>query len=150
MITGDHKLTAMAIARELGMVSSNDERVLTGAELEAVLNSLPLDITFVDKADTVRFFNQSKGRIFPRAKAIIGRTVQQCHPQKSLDVITQILDDLRSGQEDVVGFWIPVNGRLVHIQYFAVRGREGEYLGCLEVSQDITDIKQIEGEKRLL
>lgn len=123
---------------------------ITKEELEALLNTLPVDITFVDKTDTVRYFSQSKERIFPRAKAVIGRKVQQCHPQKSVHVVNQILDDFRNGRRDMAEFWIQLKGRLTYIRYFAVRGKEGEYVGCLEVTQDITELKKIEGEKRLL
>lgn len=119
-------------------------------ELEAMLNTLPVDITFVDKDDTVRYFSQSKERIFARTKAVIGRKVQQCHPQKSVHAVNQILEDFKAKKRDVAEFWIDLKGRLVYIRYFAVRSKEGEYLGCLEVTQDITDIKKIEGEKRLL
>ncbi len=119
-------------------------------ELEAVLNALPVDITFVDRDDTVRYFSQSKERIFARTKAVIGRKVQQCHPQKSVHVVNQILEDFKAKKRDVAEFWIDLKGRLIYIRYFAVRGKDGEYLGCLEVTQDITEIKKIEGEKRLL
>jgi hypothetical protein len=119
-------------------------------ELESLLNALPVDITFVDKDDTVRYFSASKERIFIRTKAIIGRTVQQCHPQKSLHVVNQILADFKSGARDSAEFWINLHGRLIHIRYFAVRDNAGEYLGCVEVTQDITDIQKIKGEKRLL
>jgi PAS domain S-box-containing protein len=119
-------------------------------ELEAVLNTLPVDITFVDKDDTVRYFSQSKDRIFARTKAVIGRKVQQCHPQKSVHVVNQILEDFKAGKRDVAEFWIDLKGRLVYIRYFAVRNKAGKYLGCLEVTQDITAVKKIEGEKRLL
>jgi len=119
-------------------------------ELEAVLNTLPVDITFVDKEDRVRYFSQSKERIFPRTKAIIGRKVQQCHPQKSLHVVEEILNDFRESKREEAGFWINLGGRLIYIRYFAVRDKAEKYLGCLEVTQDITDIKKIEGEKRLL
>ena len=122
---------------------------LSGEELEALLNNLPVDVTFVDKDDTVRYFSQSKDRIFPRAKAIIGLKVQNCHPQKSVHVVNQILEDFKSGKQDVAQFWINMKGRLIYIRYFAVR-KGGDYLGCLEVTQDIADIKKIEGEKRLL
>jgi len=122
---------------------------LSKEELETILNSLPVDITFVDKEDTVRYFSQSKERIFPRTKAVIGRKVQQCHPEKSIHIVNQILDDFRNGRRDVAEFWIQLKGRLIYIRYFAIR-KNGEYLGCLEVTQDITDIKKIEGEKRLL
>lgn len=122
---------------------------LSKEELEAILNSLPVDITFVDKNDTVRYFSQTKERIFPRTKAVIGLKVQKCHPEKSIHVVNKILDDFRNGRRDVADFWIKFEGRLVYIRYFPVR-KNGEYLGCLEVTQDITDIKKIEGEKRLL
>ena len=123
---------------------------MTEEELEAVLNTLPVDITFVDKTDTVRYFSQSKSRIFPRAKAIIGLKVQQCHPQKSIHVVNQILEDFKNGRRDVADFWIQLKERLIYIRYFAVRVEGGEYLGCLEVTQDITDLKKIEGGNRLL
>ncbi len=124
--------------------------MLSKEELEAILNTLPVDITFVDRDDEVRYFNQSKERIFPRTKAVIGRKVQQCHPQKSVHVVNRILDDFKSGRRDVAEFWIQMGGRFVYIRYFPVRSREGEYLGVLEVTQDITGIKKLEGEKRLL
>lgn len=124
--------------------------MLSKEELEAILNTLPVDITFVDRDDEVRYFNQSKERIFPRTKAVIGRKVQQCHPQKSVHVVNRILDDFKSGRRDVAEFWIQMGGRFVYIRYFPVRSREGEYLGVLEVTQDITEIKKLEGEKRLL
>jgi len=123
---------------------------LSNEEVEAIFNILPVDITFVGKEDTVRYFSQTKERIFPRTKAVIGRKVQQCHPQKSLHVVNKILEDFRNGHREVAEFWINMKGKLIYIQYFAVRNKKGDYLGCLEVTQDITDIKKIEGEKRLL
>jgi hypothetical protein len=123
---------------------------LSTEELEAVLNTLPVDITFVDKEDRVRYFSRAKERIFPRTKAVIGRKVQQCHPQKSLHAVEQILNDFKNNERNAAEFWINLKERLIHIRYFAVRDKAGAYLGCLEVTQDITDIKKIEGEKRLL
>ncbi|MFH1584188.1 MAG: PAS domain-containing protein [Actinomycetota bacterium] len=119
-------------------------------ELETLLNTLPVDITFVDKEDTVQYFSQSKERIFPRTKAVIGRKVQQCHPQESLHVVNKILEDFKNNKRDIAEFWINLNNRLIYIRYFPVRNKSGDYLGCLEVTQNITDIKKIEGEKRLL
>ena len=119
-------------------------------EIEAIFNTLPVDITFVDKEDTVRYFSQSKERIFTRTKAVIGRKVQQCHPQKSIRIVNKILEDFKKGKREVAEFWINFKGRLIYIRYFPVRNEKGEYLGCLEVTQDISDIKKIEGEKRLL
>jgi len=123
---------------------------LSREEVETILNTLPVDITFVDKDDTVRFFNKGEGRIFVRTKAVIGRKVQQCHPQKSIDIVNKIVESFKKGEKDVAEFWITMNNRLIHIRFFAVRGKDKEYLGALEVVQDITDIKKIEGEKRLL
>ncbi len=119
-------------------------------EVEAIINTLPIDITFVDEEDTVKFYSASKERIFVRTKAVIGRKVQQCHPQKSVHIVNKILDSFKSGKKDVAEFWIPKDNRLIHIRYFPVRSRDGKYLGTIEVTQDVTDIKQLEGEKRLL
>ncbi len=123
---------------------------LTQKELEAILNTLPVDITFIDKDDTVKYFNQNPSRIFARAKAVIGKKVQNCHPKKSIDKVNQILEDFKAGKRDVAEFWIKLGERQIYIRYFAVRDKGGSYLGCLEVTQDITEIKKIEGEKRLL
>jgi len=119
-------------------------------ELEAVLNTLPVDITFVDKNDTVRYFNQPGQRIFARAKAVIGRKVQQCHPPKSLDKVTSIVEEFKSGRRDVADFWIQMKGKVISIRFFPVRDIDGNYLGCLEVVQDITELQKLKGEKRLL
>jgi len=123
---------------------------LSTKEIEAIFNTLPVDITFVDRHDTVRYFSQSKDRIFVRTKAVIGRKVQQCHPQKSVHIVNRLLDDLKSGRREVGDFWINFEGKYVYIRYFPVRDKNGEYLGCLEVTQDIAGIKKIEGERRLL
>lgn len=123
---------------------------LSTMEIESMLNTLPVDITFVDKEDKVRYFSQSKDRIFARTKAVIGRKVQQCHPQASLPKVVQILEDFKNYRRDAAEFWINLKGRLIHIRYFAVRDRDQNYLGCLEVTQDITEIQKLTGEKRLL
>lgn len=118
--------------------------------IEALLNTLPIEMTFVDDNDTVRFYSEPKERIFPRTKAVIGRKVQLCHPQTSVHVVNQLLEDLKSGKHDVADFWIKRGEGLVYIRYFAVRDKAGKYLGCLEVSQDVTEIRKLAGEKRLL
>ncbi len=123
---------------------------LTPEELEAILNTLPVDITFVDKDDTVRYFNATKDRIFVRTPAVIGRKVQNCHPQKSLPVVERILREFREKKREVAEFWINFQGKFVYIRYFPVWGRNGEYLGTLEVTQDITRVRELSGEKRLL
>lgn len=120
------------------------------AELDAMLNTLPVDITFVDSNDKVRYFSDTKERIFVRTKAIIGRTVQQCHPSKSIHIVNKILENFKTGKRDKESFWINLQDKIILIQYFAVRDKRGSYLGCVEVTTDITDIKKIEGEKRLL
>ena len=118
--------------------------------LPAVLDALPVEMSFVDENDTVRYFNKNGNRIFPRPPAVIGRKVQDCHPQKSVHKVNQILDDFKNNRQNSAEFWIDLKNRKVYIRYFAVRDKDGKYLGCLEVSQDITDIQKIEGEKRLL
>ena len=118
--------------------------------LEAILNTLPIEVSFINANDEVVYFNKNGDRIFPRPRSVIGRKVQQCHPQKSLHKVTQILDGFRSGKRDVAEFSIDLHGRQIYIRYFPVRDKNGRYLGTLEVSQDITAIKKIEGEKRLL
>ena len=123
---------------------------LSKQEVEAILNALPVDVTFVDKGNTVRYFNKAGKRIFVRTKAVIGRKVQQCHPQESVHVVNKILESFKAGKRDMAEFWIQMGNRLVYIRYFAVRDEDGKYLGTMEVTQDITDIKKIEGEKRLL
>jgi hypothetical protein len=123
---------------------------LSVAQLSALLDTLPVDITFVDRDNTVRYFNQAADRIFPRAKAVIGRTVQNCHPQKSMDKVQAILDGFRDGTLPMAEFWIPMGEKLIYIRYLPVRDTAGDYLGCLEVTQDIAPIKKIEGQKRLL
>ncbi len=119
-------------------------------ELTALLNNLPVDITFVDREDNVRYFSQGKERIFDRNRAILGRKVQMCHPPSSVNAVQQILDDFHAGRQDSAAFWIQLNGRFIHIEYFALRGPKGEYLGTLEASQDLTEKRKLEGEQRLL
>ena len=123
---------------------------LSKEELEAILNALPVDISFIDKEDSVKYFNKAEERIFVRTKAVIGRKVQQCHPPKSVHVVDSILEAFKIGEKDVAEFWININSRLIYIRYFAVKNKNGKYLGTVEVTQDITGIKEIKGEKRLL
>ncbi len=124
--------------------------ILSGVEMEAVLNTLPVDITFVDKDGAVKYFSQGSERIFPRTKAIIGRQVSNCHPPASVHIVEQIVEDLKSGKKDHEDFWIKMRDKYVFIRYFAVRDTKGEYLGTLEFTQDIAPIQAITGEKRLV
>jgi len=122
----------------------------TAVELAAVLNTLPLDMTFVDKDNKVRFFSQGKERAFPRTVSVLGRDVSNCHPPASVHIVEKNVEDLRAGRKDNEDFWIQLGEQLVHIRYFAVRGKKGEYLGVLETTQNIAPLKLIEGEKRLM
>jgi len=123
---------------------------MTADQVNLMLKHLPVDVTFVDENDQVRYFSAGKERIFPRSPGIIGRNVQNCHPPRSLHVVNQIVGEFKAGTKDEAAFWIQVQGRLIYIRYFAVRDDEGTFRGTLEVSQDITDIKSLEGERRLL
>ncbi len=132
-----------------GAVVSLPSGNLNLTELTSLLNTLPVDLTFVDAEDTVRYFSEGKDRFFLRARAIIGRKVQNCHPPQSLGAVEKILAAFKDGSKSTEEFWINLKGRTVHIRYFALRGPDGKYLGSLEVTQDITDIQKIKGEKRL-
>ncbi len=123
---------------------------LSKEEIEAILDTLPVDVSFVDKNDAVKYFNKAEKRVFVRTKSVIGRKVQLCHPQKSIHIVNRIVDSFKAGKKDVAEFWITLNNRLIHIRYFAVRDKNGKYLGTMETTQDLTDLKKIEGEKRLL
>lgn len=123
---------------------------LTVNELTAMLNTLPVDITFVDKDDKVKYFSQGKHRIFDRNRSILNRDVRMCHPPSSVHIVEQILNDFKSGKESRARFWIQMGGRFIHIEYFALRNEQGKYLGTLEVSQDLTALRALQGEQRLL
>lgn len=119
-------------------------------ELLALLNMLPVDMTFVDKDDKVKYFSQGKERVFDRNRAILGRDVRLCHPPSSVHVVEDILSDFKAGRQESAAFWIQMKGRFIHIEYFALRSAAGEYLGTLEVSQDLTEKRALEGEQRIL
>ncbi len=123
---------------------------LSVRQLTALLNTLPMDITFVDADDRVGFFSEGADRVFARNRAIVGRKVEDCHPPKSVHIVEQVVSDLKSGKRDVAEFWIQMGPRFVHIRYFAMRDDAGEFLGTLEVTQDIAPLRALEGERRLL
>jgi len=117
---------------------------------ELIMEGMPVDITFIDKDDTVKFFSNNPDRIFARTKAVIGRTVQNCHPPASVHIVDKMLEDFKSGKKDSEDFWIRMGELYVYIRYFAVRDKNGEYLGTMEVTQNIQPIQKIQGEKRLM
>ncbi len=123
---------------------------VSAEQLISIFSVLPLDLTFVDANDRVAFFTEGPHRVFARGKAVIGRAVQHCHPPASVGTVQKILGDFRSGAREVAEFWINLRGRFIHIRYFAVRGEAREYLGTLELTQDLTPLRALEGERRLL
>jgi hypothetical protein len=123
---------------------------LTVEQIKLLFKHLPVDITFVDENDKVVYFSSPKKRIFPRTKSIIGRNVHNCHPPESVHVVEQIIGTFRCGKKDVASFWINMKGQKLLIQYFAIRDENGTYKGVVEVSQEITEIQNLQGEKRLL
>lgn len=123
---------------------------LTLEQVDMILRHLPVDLSFVDAEGFVRYYSEGRERIFPRTPAAIGRHVENCHPPKSVHMVREILRAFAAGERDVAEFWITLQGRFVHIRYFAVRNLDGKYLGCLEVTQDVTEIRALEGERRLL
>lgn len=127
-----------------------DTGLLSLDQLNLMLKHLPVDVSFVDENDEVRYYSDVPDRIFPRSPGVIGRKVQNCHPPDSMHIVNQILDAFRSGERDMAEFWIKMGDRFIHIRYFAVRDVEGIYRGCLEVSQDVTEVRRLEGERRLL
>ncbi len=144
----------VTIAPNEEIKNDNKIKLSTGSftveELESMLNSIPQDLTFVDKDDKVRYFSHGKERVFDRNKAILGREVQYCHPPSSVHIVNQIVSDFKEGKQDEAVFWINMGGKLIHIAYYAVRNTKSEYLGTVEVTQDITQINKIDDERRLL
>ena len=127
-----------------------DEGYMTVEQVNLLLKTLPIDITFVDEHDKVIFYNRGEERVFPRSAGIIGREVKFCHPPKSVGTVLKIVEAFRNGTQNEANFWLNFRGRLIYVRYFAVRDAQKNYKGVIEMSQDITDIKTIEGERRLL
>lgn len=119
-------------------------------ELLAILNHLPVDITFVDKDDRVKYFSQGTERIFQRNRAILNRDVRLCHPPASAHIVDRIIEDFKTGKESRAPFWINMGGRMIHIEYFALRSEKGKYLGTLEVSQNVQGYRELKDEQRIL
>src|SRR5690554_722872 len=127
-----------------------DEGYMTPEQVNLLLRFLPVDITYVDENDKVIFYNRGEDRVFARSKGIIGREVRFCHPPKSVDMVLRILEEFKAGNKDSAEFWFNFKGQIIHIRYFAIRDKHKTYKGVIEMSQDITDIQKLEGQKRLL
>ena len=119
-------------------------------QLDAILAALPLDLTLVDEQDKVAFFSRPKERLFPRSAAVIGRDVRNCHPADSVHVVEKILESFKNGEKEEASFWIQMRGKFIYIQYIAIRDQAGNYRGTLEMTQDITGLRALQGERRLL
>ncbi len=136
-------------AEKVGSITL-DTGLLTVEQINLLLTHLPVDISFVDEHDKVSYYSNTADRIFPRSPGIIGRKVQNCHPPKSVHMVERILEEFRAGNRDTAEFWIQMKGRFLHIRYIAVRDNQGNYKGTIEVSQDVTSIRGLEGENRLI
>jgi uncharacterized protein len=162
MAAGEAEIGFAWIEPPAPAVSASSDGTLTGGDLlplttgaltleqiDLMVRALPFDVSFVDEHDRVRFYSEGE-RVFPRSPAAIGREVRNCHPPKSVDKVEQILTEFKAGTKDVAEFWIEMGGRFIHIRYFAMRDTNGAYRGCLEVVQDATHIRSLEGQRRLL
>ena len=124
--------------------------------LNALLETIPVEFSVVDESDNVLAWNKHDTRIFKRPSGVVGKNVKDCHPKKSLDKVEKILQEMKDGTRDKARFWIDLpigknnEKNKVLIEYYALRDPSGKYLGCLEASQNISEIKKLEGENRLL
>ncbi|MBY9019644.1 MAG: DUF438 domain-containing protein [Candidatus Lokiarchaeota archaeon] len=123
---------------------------LTREQINIMLKTLPIDLTFVNEKDEVAYYSDTEDRIFPRSRGIIGRKVQKCHPPSSVNVVEDILQKFKSGEESVAEFWIQAGEVFIMIRYFAMHDSEGKYVGTLEVSQELSKLRSLKGERRLV
>jgi len=144
-----HKPISSQVAKAEGSLNL-DIGNLTLEQINIMLKSLPIDLTFVDENDEVAYYSDTEDRIFPRSRGIIGRAVQKCHPPKSVHVVENILEKFKSGEKNVAEFWIQSSGAFILIRYFAMRDDDGKYVGTLEVSQELSQLRSLEGERRLV
>ncbi len=149
VIESKQKETATNYQNDSGDIKF-DAGSLSHDEINSILNTVPLDMTFVDANDRVKYFTQGKERVFDRPLTIIGREVKHCHPPKSVHIVEKIVEELRSGKKDNEDFWLRMGDMFVYIRYFAVRNKDGKFLGTLEVTQNIKSITELEGEKKLM
>jgi DUF438 domain-containing protein len=149
-VTGEAANVAAAPGGEASGEIPLDVGALLPRQINLMLKNLPIDVTYVDENDRVRYYSQGRERIFPRSPAVIGRAVQNCHPPNSVHVVEKILESFKRKEKDTAEFWLTLNDRFIHIRYFALYNQEGAYRGVVEVSQDVTDIRALKGQKRLL
>ena len=123
---------------------------LTQEQIDLMLKNLPVDITYVDENDRVCYYSDTKDRIFPRSPAIIGRAVQNCHPPKSVHIVEDIVKKFKEKKKEMAEFWIQLDGKFIYIRYFPVFDDTGKYRGVIEVSQEVSHIQKLQGERRLL
>lgn len=142
------------VAAEPEIVNENEIKLPTGIlnlkELMYMLNNLPVDVTFIDNDDTVKYFSDNRERVFVRTKSVIGRKVQNCHPPQSVEVVEKIITSFKEGKRNYADFWLNFNEQFVFIKFIAVRDADYNYLGTIEVTMDIAGLRKLEGEKRLL
>jgi len=148
----EEKIAAMLAEIEKGRAARTSlVENLSYEQIDAIMETLPVEVTFVDADDTVAYFNRlDKEKIFVRSRSVIGRKVTKCHPQHSVEKVVQIVEGFKSGELDKAEFWINLGDKKVYIRYFPVRNDKGEYIGVLEVTQEIAEIQKLSGEKRLL
>jgi len=148
--TGAEATPAAGAAGEAPAGIPLDVGALLPQQINLMLKNLPIDVTYVDENDRVRYYSQGRERIFPRSPAVIGRAVQNCHPPDSVHIVEKILESFKQKERDTAEFWLTLNDRFIHIRYFALYDQEGAYRGVVEVSQDVTDIRELKGQRRLL
>lgn len=144
------KPVGVPVGSDSGVYVKLGEGMLTLEQINAIFSHLPVDISYVDQDDRVRFYNQTEHRVFPRSPDVIGREVRFCHPPKSVDTVLEIISEFRAGNKNEAEFWLTLNDRFLHIRYYAVRSSDGTYMGVLEMMQDVTDIRSLEGNQTLL
>ncbi|AOT73255.1 histidine kinase [Geosporobacter ferrireducens] len=123
---------------------------LTLEQINLIFKHLQVDLSFVDENEIVKFYSDTKHRVFPRSAGVIGRKVQNCHPRESVDTVEEIIRAFRAGEQDEAEFWLEIGGRFIYIIYNAVRDEDGNFRGVLEMMQDVTRIRSLEGSQRLL
>jgi DUF438 domain-containing protein len=143
-------IKAIPLARAMDGIINLPTGKMSVNELNAILNTLPVEITFVDKNDKVRYFSHGKKQIFKRNRSVLGRDVRLCHPPKSVHIVEKVVSDFKSGKQDKAAFWLEMGDMFVYIEYYAVRDEKNSYLGTMEVVQDVAPYRKLEGEKRLL